>query len=518
MCILDSFRRVSTKTDQARPRALARVAAYFQVKLVPVLAKGSRATVGAKMYGWRVLAVVLLLVGCGSSGGGSPKGAGGTATGGNMAMGGSGPGGAGGSGGASASGGAGGAPLACSGLSSTAPAQLLYQLASGASWYLAGSDNQGILVAVDVNKAIRVVSATPGGTADVLLDETTYQASWSFDPTSVVALRRSDGVDVLVSDDSFVVLVRKQGSSVRVVQLAQTNDSDLTAMALTAGSSGTLVVFQQGHDTYGTNQKITAVDVDPLIAAAGATPANISIAQQVSGMAQANRSFPAPTGALAVATPTQIWLTVERLNATTDCQDTGQTAACTGGSPAVSWLDCTWHLDAFKLGSGADLQSAPTATVDSEVVTHQTCGSSMPVNTGSTAAYTPTVDPATGQLGLALDYAPTQTSSGLQFTLLGPSGTPLFGNLNEVAPAGGPGGLWALVRGGHFFYCYGSSLEAFSCWSASSSGLTSFTVPFDQIARGAVQTPTSVGVVEGLYIENGVSDGSAWYQPLDCAP
>jgi hypothetical protein len=64
----------------------------------------------------------------------------------------------------------------------------------------------------------------------------------------------------------------------------------------------------------------------------------------------------------------------------------------------------------------------------------------------------------------------------------------------------------------------GSTLEAFTCWAASSSGLTSFDFPFDQIARGAVQTPTSVGVVEALYNTNGVSDGSAWYQPLNCAP
>jgi hypothetical protein len=260
------------------------------------------------------------------------------------------------------------------------------------------------------------------------------------------------------------------------------------------------------------------VDVDPLIAAAGATPANISIAQQVSGMTQASRSFTAPAGAVAVATPTQVWLTVERLNAASDCQDSGQTAACTGGSPAVPWLDCTWHLDAFKLRSSADLQSVPTATVDSPVFTHQTCGSSTPVNTSSTASYASAVDPATGQLGLALDYAPTLTSSGLQFTLLDSSGAPLFGNLNEVTLSGGPGGLWALVRGGHFFYCFGSSLDAFTCWAAASSGLTSFDFPFDQIARGAVQTPTSVGVVEALYTENGVSDGSAWYQPLDCTP
>ncbi|HVV50698.1 MAG TPA: hypothetical protein VHO06_13615 [Polyangia bacterium] len=468
---------------------------------------------------WRCgVAVVLLVLGCGS-GGGTPTGTGGTASGGSTATGGNGAGGTAGSGVTGGSGGgSGGAPIACSGLSSTAEAQLLYTVASGTAWYLAGSDDQGTLIAVDINRSVRLVSATPDGTAEVLLDETTYQASWSFDPTNVVALRRTDGVDVLVSDDSFVVLVRKQGSSVRVVQLAQTDESDLTAMALAAGSNGTVAVFQEGHDTYGTNQKITAVDVDPLIAAAGATPANISIAQQVSGMALASRTFPAPAGALAVATPTQIWLTVERLDAATDCQDTGQTATCTGGNPAVPWLDCSWHLDAFKLGSGADLQSAPTATVDSEVFTHQACGSSTPVSTGSATSYTPVVDPATGQLGLALDYAPTQTSAGLQFTVLGSSGTPLFASLNEVVPFSGPGGFFTLVRGGHFFYCIGTSLDAFTCWAAASSGLTSFSVPFDQIARGAVQTPTGVGIVEGRYTENGVSDGSAWYQPLDCAP
>jgi hypothetical protein len=44
----------------------------------------------------------------------------------------------------------------------------------------------------------------------VLLDETTYQAGWSFDPTNVVELHRSDRVDVLVSDGSFTVLMPKQ--------------------------------------------------------------------------------------------------------------------------------------------------------------------------------------------------------------------------------------------------------------------------------------------------------------------
>ena len=120
---------------------------------------------------------------------------------------------------------------------------------SGTSWFVAGSDSQGTLLAVDESRSVRVVSVTPGGTAQVLLDETTYQKSWSFDPNYVVAVRRSDGVDVLVSDQSFVVLVRKQGSSVRVVTLANSSGSDLTALALTGRDQRNLGRFPAGVAT-----------------------------------------------------------------------------------------------------------------------------------------------------------------------------------------------------------------------------------------------------------------------------
>jgi hypothetical protein len=465
------------------------------------------------MYGRRVIAVILLLVGCGSSGGGSPTGTGGSASGGSTATGGTGATGTGGTGtgGTSATGGSGGTSSpACTGLTLTDPAVQLY---TGSPWFLAGSDSQGILVALDVNRSIRLVSATPTGTAQVLLDETTYQASWSFDPTAVVAVRRSDGVDVLVSDDSFVVLVRKQGSSVRVVELASTNESDLTALALAAGTNGTLAVFEEGHDTHGTPQKITAVDVDPLIAAAGSTPPNINLSTKISGMSQASRSFTAPAGAAAVMTPTQVWLTAKRLDATADCQATGQTATCSGGNPSVQWLNCAEHVDAFLLRSGADLQSAPTGTVDSSVYTHQTCGSTNPVDADS-VGYSSAVDPASGQLGIVLAYVTTQSSPGLMFTILGSSGAPLFNRVNEPQAGGGPGGSWTLVRGGHLFYCFLSSLDAATCWAVSASGAASFNLAYDQIPYGAVQTSAGVGVAESTYN----SDGSPWYQPLNCAP
>ena len=76
------------------------------------------------------LAAVLLAVGCGSSGAGSPSGTGGAATGGNTSTGGSGGGGSGTGGnaatGGSASGGTGGSAIACTGLTLTVQPQLLY--------------------------------------------------------------------------------------------------------------------------------------------------------------------------------------------------------------------------------------------------------------------------------------------------------------------------------------------------------------------------------------------------------
>jgi hypothetical protein len=397
-------------------------------------------------------------------------------------------------------------------------------MASGTTWFLAGSDAEGTLLAVDENRSVRVVSAPPGGTAQVLLDETTYQKSWSFDPNNVVALRRSDGIDVLVSDQSFVVLVRKQGSSVRVVELATSSGSDLTALALAAGTNGTLAVFQQGKDAYGTPQKITAVDVDPLIAAAGSTPANISLVQQVSAMTQATRSFTAPAGAAAVSTGTQVWLTTERLDATADCQSTGQTSTCSGGNPAVPWLNCAWHVDAFKLQSGADLQKAAAATADSHAWVHAACGSATPVNPGSINMSWPfglglgghhasAVDPSTSQLALALAYQAASTDIGVQFTLVDPSGTSLISGVNETVSLGDlTANPWIAARGGHVFYC--GSLNPAICWSVAASGATTLAIDDDESISGAVQTTTGLGLVQQM----SSGDASAWLQPLDCTP
>jgi hypothetical protein len=402
-------------------------------------------------------------------------------------------------------------------------AQVLYTPPASAPWLFAGSDDNGALLSIDVGRSVRIVAAGTKGTPEVLLDETSYQRSWAFDPTSVVALRHADGVDALVSDDAFVVLVRKQGASVRVVGLAETNNNDLKAMALIAGPSGTLAIFWRGTDAAGVAQKITAVEVDPLLTG-NPDPPNLSLATQVAAMTQATRTFVGPAGiSVSTTTPAQVWLTTERLNGATDCQATADTMACTGGNPSVPVLDCAWHVDAFRLITSASLQAAPVATVDGRARVHAACGSTAPVGPdaipgnvglgpGMSNHHAVAVDPATSRLGLVLFRQTAANAPGLQFGLVDPSGArPIDGV--SVSTALAPisnSTFWLAARGDHMFYCY-DSLPA-TCWVAAASGATTFQLNTD-VARGTISLPGGLGLVE----EMNAPDTSAWLQPLVCA-
>ena len=458
-------------------------------------------------------------VGCGSGKGTGDKGGSGGSTG--MGAAGAAGSGAGGVGGTS-SGGAGGGSSSCLGLHLGSAAVTLYTPPAGAAWLFAGSDSQGTLLAIDVNRSVRVVSATAAGTSQVLLDDTAYQRAWAFDPASVVALRRSDGVDVLVSDDSNVVLVRKKGPAITVVTLAQSDNSDLWAMALSAGSSGTLAVFGRGKDRAGSPLAVTAVDVDPFVSMTNPSP---SVAQQIAQMPQATRTFPPPSGAVAAATPTQIWLTTERINPTTDCHDTGQVATCSGGNPSVPWLDCTWHVDAFRLTKGSDLQAAPVATVDGRAYVHVNCGDTSPVsqldineNLGFGANISgdhgAAVDPATSQLGLVLTYQSSPTMKGLQFALIDPSGSlPINGVVQVISDPSisiSNSSSWVAARGGHVFYGAGG-LPPSPMWMASATSATMSLLDFESV-YGTTQLADGIGLVGPM----NNPDTSAWLQPLAC--
>jgi hypothetical protein len=385
---------------------------------------------------------------------------------------------------------------------------------------VAGADDTGVLLALDVNRSVRLVSVPPTGAAQVLLDETTYQKSWAFDPTSVAAVRRSDGVDLLVSDDASVVLVRKQGSSVRVVELANTNLLDLRVLAVAAGASGTLAVGARGDETSGAAQKLTAIDVDPLLAA-NSTPANLSLATQVAALPAATRSFVGPAGISAAATPTEVWVTTERLDGAADCTPTADTFSCSGGAAAVPWLDCAWHVDAFHLTGQASLQAAATGTVEGRARVHATCGSTDAVGPGAITAnvgfgagmsnhHAVAVDPATSRLALVLVWQAAANAPGLQFGLLDPLGAaPITGVTVGTALAGtSNASFWLATRAGRVFYCIDEHPS--TCWNADASAATTFQLDTDS-AQAAVQLPGGLGLIAQM---NG--DPAAWLEPLDC--
>jgi hypothetical protein len=427
----------------------------------------------------------------------------------------------GGAGLAGAGGGGGGAgTTTCLGLSPAGAPQLLYTPPPGASWSFAGADDQGTLLAIDVNRSLRIVSATPGGTAQVLLDDTAYQPTWSFDPGSVVARRRNGGLDALVSDGSSVVLLRKQDTTITLVTLAQSDAGDLAPMALGVGPSGTLAVFSRGKDKAGSPLAVTAVDVDPFVAMVNPSS---TVAQQIMQMPQGTRTFNPPAGAVAAATVAQVWLTTERLDPATDCQATGQMMTCSGGRPSVPWLDCAWHVDAFRLTKASDLSSAPVATVDGRAYVHVNCGDTSPVsqldideNLGSNVPgnHAAAVDPATSQLGLVLAYQPSATMKGLQFALVDPSGSsPIKGVMQVISDPTvsiANSSSWTAARGGHVFVGAGS-LPPSPVWVAGAATATMSLLDFDQV-YGTAHLADGIGLVEPM----DSPDTSAWLQPFGC--
>jgi hypothetical protein len=399
---------------------------------------------------------------------------------------------------------------------------VLYTPPTNAVWEFAGSDSQGVLLAIDVDSSVRLVSASSTGSSQVLLDETAYQPTWGFDWRSAVALRRSDGVDVLVSDRYSVALVHRQGSKVSVITLAESDNADLTAMALTVGSSGTLAMFGRGKDQPGAPEAVIAVDVDPFLAMVNPYP---SIAKQINAMPQAARTFTPTAGANALATPTAIWLTTERLDPATDCHDTGQTVFCGGGNPSVSLLDCAWHVDVFRLTKGADMQAAALATVTGRAYVQPECGATTPVNPhdimenigmgwGMSNNHGTGVDLVTSQLGVVLNYQSSLTSVGLQFALVDPSGHLSIDGVNQIFTSSNISTTnsfsWTGVRSGHVFYCSGEVLT--DCWAADASAVSTFQLQDVGVPRGTVRLPDGFGVVEPM----NNPDTSAWLQPLTC--
>jgi hypothetical protein len=318
-------------------------------------------------------------------------------------------------------------------------------------------DETEALYSLDVDRSVRVFGVARDGAVTQLLGETEYKRTWSFDPQTVAAWRRPNGVDVLVSDQSNVVLIRKEGPTVRLVNLAQSNFLDLQALAIGPGSSGFVAVFARGAVDQKAPFELTAVDVESVLA---------SGAQIASLVAQGTRKLPTGSAGLAAAAhKAGVWVTAEVIDTAVDCKPTGEVITCPAPKPASPWLDCTLHVQAWNLTAAAGLQSAPGASVDTVMRLAGGCDGSAPTDSigglnygtlGFVRAHAITVETGTSRLAVAVTSKPTQTTTtgDLRVALLEPSGSSLFSRAIAL-PMSRDKGIWLAPVGTNIFFCQG---------------------------------------------------------------
>jgi len=461
-----------------------------------------------------LVGLLSILVGCSSSGGGGTAngGASGSANGGSSSGGsagtsssGAGQGGNAGtiSGGAGGAGGTGlGDPSTCLGLQRDATTSVYYtppDTQTNASIVGVFESGQGLLVALDISRSVRLMAIDHAGVASELLNESEYTRNWSFDPTGVTAIRRSDGVDVLVSDDAHVTLIHKQGSTVTVTPLAETNYLDLHVLGFAPTSSGVLAMYWKGDRATGTDETLTAVDT--------------------LSMQKTTRVFHGDSGLVSVPSATGAWLTAERLDFASDCQPTGETVNCGGGTPAVPSSTCTWHLDVWNVKDTSFASADALVTFDVPATISARCDDDTPAglatypNTlgsgfGVGSHHAATLDQSTQGLALALQRPTAPNMRGVQFELLDASATRVIDGTTAPLPAG-DSQSWLAVRGGNLFMCSGDV-----CAMSNANTATGFKFS---------SSPTTVSVdgvalrPNGLALVGGINGNALMQQSVNCS-
>ncbi len=404
----------------------------------------------------------------GSSGGGSVAGAAGRGT----------------QGGAGASSG----PTSCLALSPSADVEPLYTLPSGATtWQFAGSDQGGsaALIAVPLNRLVRLVALTSSGSSSELLNETEYNKNWSFDPTEVQALRTNSGVAVLVTDNAQATILQKDGSTVTVVGLQQTSNLDLHLLGFAPLSSGPLALYYQGDDTKAANETLTVLDI--------------------TSMQKTTRVFSGPVNLSLVSSEAGAWLAAERLDLAKDCQDSGQVQTCSGGAPSVPVYSCTWHLDLWSVSSASVLQGAPLTTLDVPASISQRCddmtpaglatfSSTLGTGAGFAAHHAMAIDPVSNALAVVLQRASMPGAPGVQFEMVNASGARAVTGVTAAVSATNASS-WLAVRASRIFMC-----GDHRCAVGDASGGTSFTLDasLDLLgASGVMLLPDGIGLLGG---------------------
>jgi hypothetical protein len=371
--------------------------------------------------------------------------------------------------------GTGGALSACRELGALGATSTIYTLPADSYLDSLDPDGEGLLLSLELNRAVRVVAIQPDGSTSQLLGETEYTRQWSFNPVRVIAMRTSGVLDLLVSDDADVELVRKDGSTVTWFGLAWTNNMDLTAQALGTAGENRIAGFTRGTDP----ETLALVDIDAVTKnGPKGTDLSDAVNQWVKN-ARSSRDFGAPGNFNAAPSPTGLWLTAERLDTVTECAATGSTVAC-GAGASIETYDCNWHLDAWHLSSAPSLAS-PTATLDARMRITPAC---TDVNIrdlghadlafrqrGVSRNHAIAVDPVTSRLAIAMDEYLGARNWDIRVLLLDPSGDRV---LDVTVPSDNPmywSSAWLYTRSDRVWLCYGTK-----CVVIDATGTTDFAI------------------------------------------
>ncbi len=392
-------------------------------------------------------------------------------------------------------------PSSCLGLQRASTASPYYtppNTTSNVSIVGTYQSGQGLLVALDLSDSIRLLAVDKNGGASELLNESEYTPNWSFTPTEVVAIQNGDAVDVLVTDNADAALIHKQGTQVTLTPLAQTDFMDLHVLGFAPTASGTLAMYWKGDQSTGTDETLTVLDI--------------------SSMQKTTRTFHGASGLVLTPHATGAWLSAERLDFDTDCQATGDTMSCGGGTDPVPTSTCTWHVDVWNVTSNSFTTADPLATFDAPATISARCSDSTPAglatypsSLGSGLGIGPhhaaALDQDTQGLALALQLLTMPNMRGVQFELLGPSGDPSIAGTTASLPVGNSQS-WLAVRAGDVFMCSGDE-----CAMSNASAATSFR--FSSAAM-SVSVDAVALRADGLALIGGINGNPLLRQLVSC--
>jgi hypothetical protein len=290
---------------------------------------------------------------------------------------------------------------------------------------------------------VRLIAVDASGSATELLNETEYQKTWYFDPTQIIAFRRNDGVDVLVTDNADAALIHKQGTTVTVTALDDTSYMDLHVLGFAPTAAGMLAMYWKGDASTGTDETLTVLDT--------------------TSMEKTTRTFHGASGLLSTPSATGAWLSAERLDFASDCQTTGQTFDCGGGTPAVPSSSCTWHLDVWNIADKSFVTADPLLSLDVPATIAARCDDSTPaglatysslfdLGLGLAGHHMATLDQHTQGLGLAMQAPIAAGMDGIQFELLSPTGSRIIDGTSSALRATSAR-YWLAARAENLFIC-----------------------------------------------------------------